>query len=411
MEAREKTVLVVGGGIAGVTAALDLAEMGCQVTLIEQDDFIGGHAARLTCKALESCQKCNACLVEPRLEEVLHHPAVSIMRRSRVSAITRQGRDLVVELQRRPAYIDPQRCTACGRCLEVCPQVEAGALRRPLVPWDLPRLALDPGVCLHFKDGKSALCVDACPEEALDLEREGERFQLPARAVVLASGFAPYPAGEKERLGYGVVPNVITALELETMLRQEGGVRRPSDGVVPRRVGFIQCVGSRDRQGHNYCSRVCCAYALRLGRNLRRRLQAEVCVFYMDLQSFGHVPDRFLRAARQELELIRSMPYDVLPGPEGTVRVPYQAQSGRAPRNKDLDLLVLSVGITPPEDNAELAQGFGLSRDQHGFLCPDPGQGIFVAGTAARPMDVAEVVAHAGRAAQETAAYLEEMKP
>ncbi len=410
VEAKDNTVLVVGGGIAGVTAALDLAEMGYPVMLIEKDDFIGGHAALLACKALDSCQQCNGCLVEPRLEAVLRHPAVSIRRRCRVEALEQREGQWRVDIRRRPAYVDPERCTACGRCLEVCPQVEAGALRRPLVAGDLPRLALDARVCLHFKDGKSALCVDACPEEALDLEREGDRFQVEARALVLASGFRPYPAQERSRLGYGVLPDVITALELEAMLRRQGTVRRPSDGAVPRRVGFIQCVGSRDRQGHNYCSRVCCAYALRLGRALRRRLQAQVCVFYMDLQSFGHLPDQFLRAAREELELIRSMPYDVLPGAEGGVRVPYQVQSGRPPGHKDLDLLVLSVGITPPEQAPQLADTFGLSRDQHGFLRPEPDRGLFVAGTAARPLDVAEVVAQAGRTAQETAAYLEEMK-
>jgi heterodisulfide reductase subunit A len=237
---REKKVLVVGGGIAGAAAALELSEEGLDVILLEKEDFIGGHAARMTCKALDACQKCNGCLVEPRLAALLTSPAVRILRRSRVAAASRMGGGFRVSVQRRPAYIDPARCTACGLCLERCPQAREGAIVGPRLPGDLPPLAVNAEACLYFQDRQSSLCVDVCPEGAIDFGRQGDEFTIQADAVVLATGFRPYPAEEKPRLGYGRIPNVITSMDLETMLRERGGVCRPSDGAPPKRVGFIQ---------------------------------------------------------------------------------------------------------------------------------------------------------------------------
>lgn len=405
MSLADKTVVVIGGGIAGAGAALNLAQAGVRVELIEKDDFIGGHAARLTCKATDQCQACNGCLAEPKLRELLAHPLINIRRRSQVSLVKPQDRAFLVSLTQRPAYIDPKACTGCGLCLETCP--EEGALRGPLLTGDSPLLALDPERCLYFRDQHSTLCRDACPEEAIDFNREPEAMEIQAQAVILATGFAPYPAREKERLGYGRLADVVTAMELEAHLRAAGRPERPSDGELPKRVAFIQCVGSREIKGHNYCSRVCCGYALRLGRMLRHRFQAEVSVFYMDLQSFGHAYDEFLAAAQDELNLVRAMPYDVRSGPDGGVELEYQPRSGAETVREPFDLLVLSVGMTPGADHPELAEALGLRLDVHGFL-NQGAPGIFVAGAAAQPMDVAESLATAGRAASQTIRYLQE---
>ncbi|MEW5912180.1 MAG: FAD-dependent oxidoreductase [Thermodesulfobacteriota bacterium] len=407
MALQDKQVLVIGGGIAGASAALDLAAQGVAVHLVERDDFIGGRAAQLACKALDACQKCNACLSEPRLAAVLAEPLVTIHRRAIVQGISRTNGDFEVLLSLRPAYLDPQRCTGCGLCLEACPALDEGAIRRPLLAAEAPRLAIAPAACLYFKDRQSTLCRDACPEEAIDFNRQPSQERLKVQAVVLATGYAPYDPRAKERLGYGRVPDVITALELEAMLREQGGLQRPSDGAPPRKVAFIQCVGSREVAGNNYCSRVCCGYALRLGRALKARFGAEVSVFYMDLQSFGHAIDDFLQAAAGELRLVRSMPYDIYAGRDGRVLVEYQTQAGQAPQAEPFDLVVLSVGLSPNPDNPALAGLAGLGLDGHGFLRAGENPGLFLAGAAARPMDVAEVVAHAGRAAQETIGYLE----
>lgn len=402
MALQDKTAAVIGGGVAGASAALALADQGVKVTLIERGEFIGGQAARLACKAIESCQKCNGCLVEPRLAALLSHPDIEILRRSRLSDLKRSGQGFRLSLEQGPAYINPESCTGCGLCLEQCPQ--PGAIKAPLVPGDLPRLAIDPALCLFFKDQGATLCRDACPEEAINFSAEPGLRELEADVVIMATGFTPFPAGAIVRLGHGRVPGVVTGSELEQMLRN-GGLP-PERGA--ERVAFIQCVGSRNTTGHNYCSRVCCGYALRLGRMLHSRLGSQVSVFYMDLQSFGHAFDDFLAAADQELRLIRSMPYDVSAGPEGQVLVEYQAQPGQAPLKEAFDLLVLSVGMAPGLDNPELAQMSGLTLDQHGFLAPGEDQaGLFLAGAATGPMDVAETVAQAEDAARQALGFLE----
>ena len=406
----KKQVLVIGGGVAGATTALDLAEQGVAVHLVERDDFLGGRAAQLACKALDSCLKCNGCLAEPRLAALTSHPLITLHRASQVANLTRFDGGYQAVINTRPAYIDAERCTACGLCLEACPEVEGGAIRTPRLAAEAPRLAIDETACLYFKDGQSTVCRDVCPEEAIDFGRQGDQQTLEFAAVVLATGFTPYDPTPTSRLGYGLFPDVITAMELEEMLRTQGKAVRPSDGEPAGKVAFVQCVGSRDVNGNNYCSRVCCGYALRLGRALAARQQAEVAVFYMDLQSFGHAVDEFLEAAASELRLVRSMPYDIYQTPEGSVMLDYQPSPGAAPQSEPFDLVVLSVGLAPNPDNPALAQMAGLDLNRHGFLAPGK-QGVFLAGTAQRPMDVAEAVASAGRAAQGALTYLAEMQP
>jgi heterodisulfide reductase subunit A2 len=404
---QNKQVLVIGGGIAGASAALELAAQGASVHLVERDDFMGGHAAQLTCKATDACLKCNSCLAEPRLTQVLSQPGITLHRRSTVSGLARANGGFEVVLNKRPAYVDAARCTGCGLCLEVCPALEDGAIGQPLLSAELPRLAIDPQTCLYFKDRQSTMCRDVCPEEAIDFSLEPQEIKLRVEAVVLATGFTPYDPSPVQRLGYGRFPDVVTAMELEAMLRGRGRLLRPSDGQEPKKVAFIQCVGSREVAGNNYCSRVCCGYALRLGRLLNSRFDTQVSVFYMDLQSFGHAMDDFLAAAESELRLVRAMPYDVYGGKDGQVLLDYQAQAGLSPVSEPFDLVALSVGLAPNPDNPALAALSGLGLDGYGFLDGDAGEGVFLAGAAARPMDVAETVAHAGRAVQETISYLE----
>lgn len=400
------SVLVIGAGVAGISAALHLADQGQAVTVVERDDFVGGHAVRLGCKAAEDCQRCNACLLPDRLARFLAHPGINLLTRSQVQALGRAGQGFQARLQQRPAIIDPERCDDCGLCLQQCPVLEEGALRRPAWADQRPTLAVDPATCLYFQDGRSSLCQEVCPTQAIDFGRPARELEITAQALVLAGGFLPAPPDEKGRLGYGQLANVITGLELEEMLRQTGRAVRPSDGQEPQRVAFVQCAGSRQRLARNYCSRICCGYGLRLAKGLSRRQGARATIFYMDLQSSGRDPDQFLAEARQELELVRSMPGDVGSGPGDAVWVEYQAQSGQPPQRREFDLLVLSQGLAPNPDNQAFMDWLGLEPGPHGFLADGPG--VFVAGSAAGPMDVAESVLHAGHAAQAVLEYLED---
>lgn len=400
------SVLVIGAGVAGISAALHLADQGQAVTVVERDDFVGGHAVRLGCKAVDDCQRCNVCLLPDRLQRFLNHPGINLLTRGQVQAITREGHGFQARVQQRPAIIDPERCDDCGLCLSQCPAAEEGALRRPAWANQRPTLAVDPAACLYFQDRHSSLCQEACPTQAIDFGRPSRELEIMARAVVLAGGFTPAPPDEKERLGYGRVPNVIASLELEEMLRRTGRAVRPSDGREPERVAFVQCAGSRQRLSRNYCSRICCGYGLRLARRLSHEQGARATVFYMDLQSSGRDPDQFLAEAKRELELLRCMPGDVGPGPGDTVWVEYQAQSGQPPQRREFDLLVLNQGLAPNPDNQAFMAWLELESGPHGFLAEGPG--VFLAGTAAGPMDVAESVLHAGRAAQAVLEFLED---
>jgi len=408
---QDKTVVVVGGGIAGTSAALGLAEVGAQVVVIERDDFVGGHAARLACKATDDCQRCNGCLVRPRLSALLNHPRVSILRRAEVTGMERDQAGLRLTATQRPAYIDTEACTGCGICIEACPAAGEGAFKRPGFAGDPVRLAIDPAHCLYFEDQRSTLCRDLCPEEAIGFDGSEQHHELAADAVVLATGFMPYEAARTPRYGYGQLPGVVTAMDLEAGLRAGDNPLAAVPEDRRPKVAFIQCVGSRRRQeGNNYCSRVCCGYALRLGRMLAHKYRAEVSVFYMDLQSFGHDFDRFLDAARQELRLVRAIPSDLDRGRQLAVRASYIDDSQGIAVAEEFDLVALSVGMAPRPTNPVIAELAGLALTAHGFLEPGPktGAGVFTAGAAGGPMNVAESVAQGERAAGAVARYLEE---
>lgn len=403
MSAAGKTVVVVGGGMAGASAALDLAQAGVRVELIEQSPFIGGHAANITCKALDECQQCNGCLVDPKLEALLEHPLISIRRNTRLTGAEAKGKGYKLELATAPSHLDPAVCTNCGLCLDECPQ--PGAIWAAPYAGDRVKLAIDPANCLYFQDQKSTLCRDVCPVEAIDFGLKPSSAELDADALILATGFIPYDPSAKSRLSYGRLPNVITAMELEKTLRQGHGANRPHDGQPAERVAFIQCVGSREREGHNYCSRVCCAYALRLGRALHKNQDADVSVFHMDLQSFGEDFDAYLETARKEINLVRAMPYDVLPGEGGRAELVFQPASGQGNMAESFDLVVLSQAMTPGGASPELFKSLGVGLDEHGFITD--GNGVFTAGAATGPMDLREVIASAGRACQSALSYLE----
>lgn len=410
----EKKALIIGGGIAGMTAAWELARLGAEALLVEKSPFLGGHAIQFACKAASSCQQCAACEVEKRLLEVSSQPGLQVMLACELVGVSKANGNFRLTLLRQPAYIDPERCVDCAICAEECP--EEGAIKRAFSIHSHPRYAIDPERCLALSGRANCqACQKACPAGAIDLKADkGGLADVSVGAVVVASGFTPFNPKGKPQFGYGLHGNVLTALEVERMLRESGRLVRPTDGETPKRVAFIQCVGSRELK-RSFCSQVCCGYALRISEALHQRQpETEVSLFYIDLQAVGRDFESLRQRSQQDLRLIRSIPGDVYPLPGERLRIFYAEPASHEVKDEEFDLAVLSVGIGPGADNRTLADRLGVGLDDNGFFAAAEGlndthtarEGVFLAGTSQAPRDVADSIAHASRAAWEVARHL-----
>lgn len=351
MTAASKSVLVIGGGVAGLTVARALAQQHVTVHLVEQSAGLGGHAARFTCKATESCVKCGACMVVGLMQEVQAHPAITCWRQTTVAHV------------------------ASGE------------------GWQI-RLANGAG------------------------QPAGKTLQVDA--IVVATGFTPYNPVAKP-YGYGRFANVLTNLDLENMLHTRsytgGQVVCPSNGQPPGRMAFIQCVGSRDAQlKHLWCSQVCCASALRMANLiLHRQPDTQISVFYIDIQTFGKDFAYVYDNLQQRLHFIRTLPSDIGETAPGVLQATWFLAGDAQESQAEFDLVVLSVGLTPADSNAQLAAALAADIGADGFWEADatqsrkPGQGLFAAGTARGPKGIADSMACAGQTASKVLAYLSEV--
>ncbi|MBM3302319.1 MAG: CoB--CoM heterodisulfide reductase iron-sulfur subunit A family protein, partial [Deltaproteobacteria bacterium] len=336
---------------------------------------------------------------------------INFLIRTALTDVRRVNGHFEVAAFQRPARIYPDRCTHCDKCIEVCPG--EGALDRS--PLD-GALCVREDACLFFKDGSCRSCVEACPEGAINLDARGEEIRLDASALVLACGFKPFDPADKPRFGYGRVPGVISGLDLDAMLRSDSFYQGEGEKRI-RSVAFIQCVGSRDpKLGLNYCSRVCCGYALRLARLLKHRFEGiEPVMFYMDIQSFDRDFERRLDAARREVRLVRAIPSEVRAGADGRPELIYYGPN-ETRVSESYDLVVLSIGISPDPANESLGVLLGAGSNQDGFVGSEGEEvssgapGVFVAGAVQGPKSITETVTHAIRAAGQVAAYLKQSR-
>lgn len=428
--------LVIGGGIAGMRAAIDLADAGVQVHLIERSPSLGGKVDHLdTTFPTQNCTLCRSTSdhgvgcprpsIAPYFLEHLQRPEIHIHTLSELVALDGEAGAFTATVRTYPRYVDPQRCTACGDCRSVCPvempsDYNAGLTRRRAIdrpsPQAIPRaytLSLTPG-CHSCRR-----CVEVCPTQAIDLSQQPRDQALAVGAVIVATGYRVHNAAEDAELGHGRYANVVTGLELERLLSGPGPtcgqLRRPSDGREPKRVAFLQCVGSRD-QKHAYCSSVCCMYALKEAMLVQDRVPAASCeIFLMDMRTFnkGHIETLERAQASYGVALTHCRISGLKEDPATRdVLVRYVAEDGTL-HEKPFDLVVLSTGLEPAAGSGELFTRLGIEADPFGFCAVDrlapwrtSRPGIYACGAAVEPQDIPESVIQAAAAAAAVARSL-----
>lgn len=387
--------LILGGGISGCTAGAELAGLGHQVTILEQAARFGGKLLDYCCKATDSCSRCGVCVAAAQLAGAARQQRVRIVPGAEVKSV-RRGEGFTVQASRANPAIDPGRCTDCGACLRACPEGAIGRQRKA----ELVQYVVDHARCRLHRGRSCELCLQACPAGAISSGPSAvSELRLKADALLLATGHQPFDAARKIRLGHGRFPGVLTGAEAEELLTRQESLGGAS-------VAFVQCVGSRDpKEGNNYCSAVCCAYALRLARLLRHRDPGtEVTVYYIDLQNF----DKAFTPLRGELQaagvrFLRGVPFRVEQLSTGRLQLFFESPEGQQ-SVAEHDRVVLSVGLRPEPRTAGLAGLLGLPLNAHGFLASaHPAEGVWACGTCLEPQGIPDSMASARAAALEMA--------
>jgi len=431
-ELKHGAVAVVGGGIGGIQAALDLADSGFYVYVLEEGPAIGGRMAQLD-KTFPT-NDCAMCMLSPKLVEVGRHPNVQIITLASVEALHGQPGNFQITLRQRPRYVDVTRCIACGRCIASCVYQDAKfpsefdvglGRRKPIYipfPQAVPLAAVvDPQTCIFFKSGRCPQnCLKVCERGALDFTQTEKLLALDVGALIVAPGFDPYDARRVGEYGFGRYANVLTGPQFERLLSASGPtmgrVLRPSDGRAPRKIAFIQCVGSRDLRHQSHCSAVCCMYATKEAIVAKEHdHQIEPTIFYIDLRAYGKGFENLVRRAKEEhgVRYIRSMISQVLEIPETkNLLVRYRDESGSL-REEEFELVVLAVGMRPSAKGQELARKLGIELNEHGFAktsacnpVMSTREGVFVTGAFTGPKDIPETVIQASAAAAAVEALL-----
>jgi heterodisulfide reductase subunit A len=438
LERREVPVapaaLVVGGGIAGIQAALKVADAGRKVYLVEREPSIGGHMIQLD-KTFPTLD-CSACILTPKMAAVKAHPNIELMTYSEVVDVQGYVGNFKVTIRRKPRYVDESLCTGCGICQEKCPwkaesEFDCGLGQRKAIYTPFPQAVpnvpvIDPEVCVYIlRDGKCGACLKFCEREAIDFNQTEKMVEVEVGAIIVATGYDVFDPSDITRYGYKRFPNVITSLEFERLCNATGptGGHIVVNGQEPKSVGIIHCVGSRDRKYHEYCSRVCCMYALKFAHLIKEKIEgANVYQFYIDMRCYGKGFEEFFqRAGTEGVTFIRGRPAQVTDlaiseEEQGKLVVVSENTLVGAVMRVPVDLVILCPAMEPRADARDVARLFNLSRSADGFLLErhaklEPvataNDGVFIVGCVQGPKDIPDTVAQALGGAAEALALID----
>lgn len=424
-------VLVVGGGVGGMRAAMDLAEAGIKCYLVEETPSLGGRVAQLgfmfpthdcvLCRgSSDHGYGCTRPAISPSFLDHNLHPNIVLMTNTEIAGVTGQAGDFSINLTHNPRYVDPARCTNCGLCNTACPveipsTFQMGLTMQKAIYKTAPRAVPNAYVVergAYCDDCRR--CVSVCPTQAINFDEQPVSESVHVGAIILALGYQPFSPRHMEEFGFGRYPNVLTSMQFERYVSRsgptEGLVVRPSDGLAPKRIAWLQCIGSRDKE-RPYCSSICCMFATKEAMLAKQRLPDARCqVFVMDERAFNKEYNAYWQQAQERydvhytrcrISMLREM------AESNNLVVSYQAEDGQH-KEEEFDLVILSVGTRPPADAADLARKMDIDLNQYGFCLTDKftpletsQPGVFVCGAFSSPKEIAETIIEASGAAGE----------
>ncbi len=431
------SVLIIGGGIAGIQAALNIAEAGKKVYLVEKSPSIGGHMAQLD-KTFPTLD-CSACILTPKMTDVGAHPNIELMTWSEVEEVSGFVGNFKVKVRKKARFVDMEKCIGCGICMEKCPwktksEFDEGLSERKAIYTPFPQAVpnvpvIDKEVCVYFKTGKCRACEKFCPTGAIKFDDEDEIVELDVGAIIVATGYNLMDPSRLPEYGYGVYDNVITSLQFERLVNAQGptgGRILLKDGREPESIAILHCIGSRDENYNKYCSRVCCMYALKFSHLIREKVPgADIYEFYIDMRCVGKEFEEFYhRLLGEGVKFIRGKAVKV------TDRAISDEEKGKliviaedTLINKvvrvPVDMVILCLAIEPREDAQDIARKLNIQRSRDGFFLEKHPKlepvststdGVFLAGCCQGPKDIPETVAQASAAASHALALIDKGK-